>query len=193
MLAFLACGAVFTVDAPLARYEILTVPGDLRRLLVFTEVFAHGMGVAMIVIIIWVMDHNRRLFVPRIVMLTFMPGIAANIIKMLVKRRRPNDFGEWDSAPRTFEGFPGSSTDWELQSFPSGHTATAVGLAIALCMLYPRGRGVFIALAALSAAQRIFFDAHFASDTLAAASLACFVNAPLVDRLLWDVPDLRGE
>jgi membrane-associated phospholipid phosphatase len=40
--------------------------------------------------------------------------------------------------------------------------------------------------AVLAAAQRVLFDAHFLSDTLAGAGIACFVAALLRDRLLWD-------
>jgi membrane-associated phospholipid phosphatase len=75
---------------------------------------------------------------------------------------------------------------WELQSFPSGHTATAVGLALALSSLYPGGRRLFALLAVLAASQRVLFDAHFLSDTLVAAGIACFVAAFLRDRLFWD-------
>ena len=58
------------------------------------------------------------------------------------------------------------------QSFPSGHTATAVGLAIALCWLYPQGCRLFAGLAVLVALQRIHSGAHFLSDTLVSAGLA---------------------
>ena len=57
--------------------------------------------------------------------------------------------------------------------FPSAHAATAVGLAIALGVLYPRGRWLFIAFAFLAGLQRIEAQAHFASDVLAGAAVAC--------------------
>ena len=62
-----------------------------------------------------------------------------------------------------------------IQSFPSGHTATAVGLAFGLAWLYPRGRWLFAVFALLAAAQRVGSSAHYVSDTLAAAAMASVV------------------
>jgi membrane-associated phospholipid phosphatase len=47
---------------------------------------------------------------------------------------------------------------------------------VALAFLYPRGRWLFIGLAALAAFQRIEVQAHFASDVLAGAALGCLVG-----------------
>ena len=118
--------------------------------------------------------------------MTFLPGIIARAVKFLVTRERPLTFESRAAASESFLGFPGTPGVWELQSFPSGHTATAVGLAFALSSLYPQGRYLFACLALLAAAQRVLFEAHYLSDTLAAAGIACFVTAALRDRLFWD-------
>ena len=75
-------------------------------------------------------------------------------------------FGRW--FPLLGEGSAG-------QSFPSAHTATAVGLAIALSWLYPRGRWMFATLALLVACQRIESGYHFASDTIFGAAVGLFI------------------
>ncbi|MBC8350625.1 MAG: phosphatase PAP2 family protein [Planctomycetes bacterium] len=186
-LWLLAAIAVYTVDGPFARYDVNDVPGDLRRLVQHSEVFAHGLGVGMIILTLWVLDRDRRQFVPRVACLAFLPGIVANTCKLLVTRHRPRDFDLEIPASASFVGIPGNIDLSELQSFPSGHTATAVGLALALSSLYPQGRGLFALLAVLAASQRVLFDAHFASDTLAGAGLAFVVAAFLRDRLFWDV------
>ena len=62
-----------------------------------------------------------------------------------------------------------------LQSFPSGHTATAVGLAFGLGWLYPRGRWLFLGFAVLAAFQRVESSAHFVSDTFCGAAIACVI------------------
>ncbi|MEO8498211.1 MAG: phosphatase PAP2 family protein [Planctomycetota bacterium] len=186
ILWLLAAGSVFTLDGPLARYDISHLPGDLRRLVQLSEVFAHGMGVGMILVTLWVLDRDHRLFVPRVAALAFLSGIIANLFKLLVTRHRPSNFDMDAAASTSFIGIPGVLGSSELQSFPSGHTATAVGLALALSSLYPHGRGLFAALAVLAAAQRVLSDAHFLSDTLTGAGIACFVAAMLRDRLLWD-------
>ncbi|MBP87821.1 MAG: hypothetical protein CMJ64_14050 [Planctomycetaceae bacterium] len=191
-LWLLAAIAVFTFDGPLARYDVSHIPGDLRRLVELSEVFAHGMGVGMILVTLWVLDRDRRLFVPRVALLAYLPGIIANMCKLLVARYRPAGFDISADAAASFVGIPGNTESWELQSFPSGHTATAVGLALALSSLYPRGRLLFAALAVLAAAQRILFDAHFLSDTFVGAGIACFVAAVLRDHMFWDASDPRA-
>jgi membrane-associated phospholipid phosphatase len=185
-LWLLAAAAVFTLDGPLARVDTSEVPGDLRQIVELSEVFAHGIGVSMILVSMWVLDRDRRPFVPRVALLAFLPGILANIGKLLIARHRPNDFDLSNATMASFEGIPGHVGLRELQSFPSGHTATAVGLAIGLSAIYPQGRWWFSLLAVLAASQRILSDAHFLSDALAAAGLAFFVAAVLRDRMFWD-------
>src|SRR6185369_11721275 len=64
-----------------------------------------------------------------------------------------------------------------VQSFPSAHAATAVGLAIALSTFYPRGRWLFAVFAGLAMVQRLDAHAHYLSDVLAGASIAFFLAA----------------
>jgi membrane-associated phospholipid phosphatase len=187
ILWLLAAGSVFSLDGPLARYKFDDVPGDLQKIVDLSEVFAHGMGVGLILVTIWVLDRDRRRYVPRVAVLAFLSGILADFFKLLVTRWRPRSFDLNSPAAESFVGIPGNAGLSEIQSFPSGHTATAVGLALALSSLYPRGQVLFAALAVLAASQRILSDAHFLSDALAGAGIACFVAARIRDRLLWDV------
>lgn len=185
-LWLLATASVFTLDNPLARYDVSYVPGDLRRLVQLSEVFGHGAGVGLILLTIWVLDRDRRLFIPRVVLLTFLPGVFTRAGKLLVSRSRPMVSDLDSAASASFLDVPGSPASWDLQSFPSGHSTTAVGFALALSYLYPRGRYLFALFALLAVSQRVLFDAHFLSDTLVGAGVACFVAALLRDRLLWD-------
>ena len=95
-------------------------------------------------------------------------------MKLLVARTRPNRafIESIDDVQSTFKGFfPWFSTGFPLQSFPSGHTATAIGLALGLSWLFPRGKWLFAFFVILVAAQRIVGGYHFLSDTLWAAAL----------------------
>lgn len=186
VLWLLAGISVFTVDGPLARYDVSGVPGDIRRLVQLTEVFAHGTGVGLILVTLWILDGERRFFIPRVAFLAFISGIVADGCKLLVSRQRPLAFDLNSHAVESFMGIPGSLSLRDLQSFPSGHTATAFGLALGLSYLYPHGRGIFIGIAVLAALQRVLFDAHFLSDTLVTAGIACFLTGMLKDRLFWD-------
>ncbi|MEC8557269.1 MAG: phosphatase PAP2 family protein [Planctomycetota bacterium] len=75
------------------------------------------------------------------------------------------------------------ATFWDARqrSFPSGHAATACGLAIGLSLLFPRGTLLFGMLSALACLQRLTSGAHFPSDVLAGASIAAACAA----LILW--------
>ena len=163
------------------------LPGDFAKGLNLAEVFAHGVGVAFICIAFAVVDSRRHLL-PRLIFLPAACGVVAQTLKAVVVRNRPHSLedGLIPRAIETFGAVPGSLDDSSLQSFPSGHTATAVGLAIALSRLYPKTWPLFVCYAALAAGQRVACGAHFLSDTFAGAAVAFLVSAFLADRLFWD-------
>lgn len=109
-----------------------------------------------------------------------LPGLAADILKLCAARARPHQFNFQGTVLDTFHGFfPGTAAGSKLQSWPSGHTAVAVGFCLALSAAFPKGRWLFRALAVLVALQRIETGAHYVSDTLFAASLASLVHVAL--------------
>ncbi len=190
VLALLALPA-FAIDLSLARYVTeVKLPGDLRDLIRISEVFAHGMGVLLILLTIIVLLPKRRRHTLRLFACAAGSGLLALLIKNTVARRRPQSLNlqEWqDSVWATFEGWApwisGQGVGGNLiESFPSGHTATAVGLAVGLSFLWPHGRWLFASFAALAALQRIDSGAHFLSDTLVSSALACLVAGFCVDR-----------
>lgn len=177
VIAIAATAAAFSIDCPLSSWCLADgCPGELARWLKVTEAFGNGVGVVLILLAVHQLDPGRRPMLPRLAAMSLGAGLAANGIKMLIARTRPREFsfdggvaesfGRW--LPMLSEGSAG-------QSFPSAHTATAVGLAIALGWLYPRGRGLFAALALLVALQRIESGYHFASDTIAGAAVGVFI------------------
>jgi len=189
------------VDLPLAKWCLgEACPGELRELLEKSETFGHGLGVLLVAVLIWQLDPLRRWAIPRIASASLGSGLLADVVKLLVLRTRPRDFQFDQGVLSTFGGWlPLGAGGSGGQSFPSAHTATAVGLAIALAWLYPRGRWLFFALALLAAAQRVESGAHFLSDTFCGAALGCLLAAACVrggplarwfDRLeqRWKVP-----
>ncbi|MBM3968035.1 MAG: phosphatase PAP2 family protein, partial [Planctomycetes bacterium] len=64
-----------------------------------------------------------------------------------------------------------------LRSFPSGHTATAVAMAIGLSYVYPRGRVVFFFMALLASFQRLMSGAHYLSDILASVAMSVLLGS----------------
>lgn len=86
-------------------------------------------------------------------------GIAVNIIKLVIGRARPRHFDTLGHL--AFDPFAGASA---FASFPSGHAATAFSAGLALALLIPRRRMVFIALACWVAASRVAISVHYLTD-----------------------------
>lgn len=177
-----------TLDAPLtAAARHADLPGELERLIYLSEVFAHGTGVIMILLVIATLQLDRwRKLIP-VAAAAFVPGVAADVVKLLVQRARPQTLdtlptNAWDS----FAGLLGQNWN-ELalhnhhwQSFPSAHTATAFGFAFGLAWFYGRGLPIFMVLATLAAVQRLICGAHWPSDLIFGATLACTLSPPVL-------------
>ena len=183
LLLALAAIAAFSVDLPVsmklrhwnakasAEYNE-EVRGYLGYFDIF-EPFGHGLGVVLVLLMLHQLDPARRWAIPRVAACALAAGGAADLLKMIIMRTRPNDvpldfagsvwatFGDW---------LPLLSGQSGSQSFPSAHTATAAGLAAGLIWLYPQGRLLFTVLAALVGCQRIVSGAHFPSDVCAGAA-----------------------
>jgi membrane-associated phospholipid phosphatase len=171
--------AALLVDQPVAQYVKLgKVPGDFKSLVRLSEAFAYGGTVGLIILLAAVLDPRGWRVVPRLAITAFGAGLLADGLKLLVARERPSLAEASGPILDTFVGWlPLFQGNHRLQSFPSGHTATAVGLAVALGTLYPRGWWLFVAIAALSGFQRIESESHFLSDVLVGAAIGCLVGA----------------
>lgn len=167
----------------------LRISGDVHRFFDLTEVFAHGFGVALIGLTMLVLMKDQWRRVVRVLVCAYGSGLAANVVKLFITRKRPNGYF-FDQLPesvwQTFEGWTLlEPLNRAIHSFPSGHAATGVGFAIGLTWLFPRGRWVFALFALLAALQRVVSGAHFVSDTCASAVVAClFAGVCLDSRLL---------
>ncbi|HEX3498429.1 MAG TPA: phosphatase PAP2 family protein [Stellaceae bacterium] len=94
-------------------------------------------------------------------------GLAVDLIKTIFGRARPKLlFSNGDY----YFGWLGTRSDF--WSFPSGHTANAVSVALVLSMIWPRYRALAAVFAALVAASRIIITAHYVSDVVMGAFLA---------------------
>jgi membrane-associated phospholipid phosphatase len=184
-LLALAAAALW-VDLALAAYiERNPFSGELRRLIRLGEVFGWGGTVALIILTAAALDRRGWRVAPRLAFFSLGAGLLADGVKLLIGRWRPSAAPAGGDAMDTFVAWlPAFRADnlelrygHALQSFPSGHAAAAAGLAIGLSMLYPRGRWLFALFAVLAALQRVEARAHFASDVLAGAALACVVAA----------------
>ncbi len=175
--AILSVVAFFYCDLPVAQwFKGADLPGDVRRLINVAEVFGLGTSVICIIATAAVLDRRGVRFGGWLAAHALGAGLLADILKLILARQRPRGgelpgnvaetLGTWFPLVNQAEGY---GSNW--QSMPSGHTATAFGLASALAIAYPRGRWLFFGFAVLAATQRLQSHAHFLSDVLAAAAL----------------------
>lgn len=68
-------------------------------------------------------------------------------------------------------GFTWLASKWEYNSFPSGHTTRIFALMTAFALVFRRGAPLFLLLALLVGASRVFALDHYPSDVLAGAVL----------------------
>jgi len=179
------------VDSRLDAAQLIDggLPGDLRRGLGLCEVFGHGVGVALILGGLFLTVARARQSWLRLVACAYLPGLVVNLVKSVVVRARPGACDQvWlDGQSGWIGAFPGwfewCAANWDsaYQSFPSGHTATAFGLAVGLGWLAPRGRWYFLWVASLVATQRVVFAAHWPSDVAAGAAIG-WLTASLLTR-----------
>lgn len=197
------------IAAVLCRFDVAIVkaadpskwPGDLRRIFKFSELFAHGFGLFLVLLGIWQLAPERRVYLPRLIACVAFPPAAAHLIKLFVVRRRPVAFLDQHRVPHWPESsdvtwFPeGVELAWNVeyatQSFPSAHAALVCSLAIGMCFIFPRGRAMFVLVAIIASLQRVVFYAHWPSDVAVGASLAFLIAGGLVQD--WGIGGLCGK
>lgn len=181
--------AVSPFDVLIAEwFRTPRLPGDLGKAVMLSEAFAHGVGAAVILLTVWLLDDRLRGACGRrrlagVVVGAFGGGLVTDLIKLMVDRVRPRalDFAAVQSTLGTFAA-PGGVGGSDLHSFPSGHSAVAAGLACTLAALYPRGRWVFASVAGMACFQRVVASAHYPSDVAWGAALGVGVAALAVRR-----------
>ncbi len=168
------------IDLPVATFFKTGKPWSfLREILDNAEPFGHGVGVAYILLAVYVLDASRRNWILALLGGALGAGLTADVIKLLIARTRPRRLDlmqatVWQTFGDLLPFANGAGGD--SHSFPSAHTATATGLAVVLGTIYPRGRVLFFCLAALTGLQRISCSAHFPSDVCVGAAVGWMVG-----------------
>lgn len=171
---------------------LLSLPRFVSQGVDRLEPFGHGFGTAVVIVTATLLAGLSLRQVSLLALASFGSGMTANLLKLLVIRRRPGALlpGEAPEMPR-FSFLPDASLpefserviSSSLQSFPSAHTAAAFGLAVALGVLFPQGRRWWLLLAAGCGLQRVMASRHFPSDVLVGAGIGLIVGAVAARRI----------
>jgi membrane-associated phospholipid phosphatase len=211
VMGFLAIATVAGLLCPLAlqfdhslsqSVRGWNAPGDLRKAIALSEAFAHGIGVTFILLSVFVVAVDRRKMIWIAILITALSGGLANALKATVVRVRPHsvDLVVDAGSASTQQGDAGANSqsapalvassfwDSRQRSFPSGHTATAWGLAIGLSLAFRNAWWLFAVLATLASFQRLESGAHYLSDVFAGAAIAFLVAACILS-----IPRIRKE
>jgi membrane-associated phospholipid phosphatase len=194
--------SVYFLDDPaISLFQTHRLPGELRRLIMLSEAFAHGTGVMGILLVIWSFRRSdwRRLML--VAAMAYGSGLAANFFKLLVCRIRPasmhgvaiDSITSFQRLGLTTFGDLLSENANSMQSFPSAHTATAFGFAFGLTWYFGGGRITFLLLACLAALQRVVAGSHWPSDVIAGATVAYLVLTIQVCAFRRLSPDLKYQ
>lgn len=135
---------------------------DLGNLIVF---------VLMLMVAKWLRSAQAQRLAVGVLMSGALAGLIAVLIRGTLGRARPSA----DVA----DGLYGLTFQTQLQSCPSGHTATSFGLAIALAVGAPRVGWLALPFAGAVAWSRMYLNRHYPADILTGVWVALCIGIPI--------------
>ena len=151
----------------------LSFRGDLNRETMFLAQYGQSVATPLAGLLVTIARRWDWRYFVLVCLPVLAAGAACMVVKRLCGRMRPNR----ENAGR-FTG-----PDWrhssKRESFPSSHSACAMGLSVSLAHVWPEAAGVFWGLAAITAILRYLNDAHFPSDIVGGTLLGLCVAQPL--------------
>jgi undecaprenyl-diphosphatase len=153
---------LFELDARLsARLRVAEQPGKRRRLAI---IFGHSgdswFWLLGLLLLAWLAAEGWRQLALALILGILLTALVVLLIKFSVRRQRPE--GEWGQVYRRADP----------HSFPSGHAARALMLAVVALGVGPAWLGwLLVAWAPLVGLARVATGLHFVSDVLAGWAL----------------------
>ncbi len=105
-------------------------------------------------------------------------GIIVDIIKVLVARYRPKAF-----LHDGLYGFKGFDIGYIVNSFPSGHSATAFSAFVAFSFIFPKYKYLFFFIAFIVAFSRVVLYHHYLSDVIVGSLIGGLTSVLLYKRM----------
>lgn len=165
IIALVALAAAWALDGVVFRDGFIDQAqrGDWHRLLRVTGYLPTWIAVATAFAL---HDRALRRAVPLLVGAAGA-GLAAEVLKLLVRRERPGPLGEVVFRPFSEDLFNSAPL-----GMPSSHAAVAFGAAFILWRLHPRIAPVVLLMALGCGMSRVVERSHFLSDVIGAAIVA---------------------
>lgn len=177
-LGFLILGYLIHLTLPKAELFLLT---NKHHHIAFDNIFKIvtmiGDGSTMVFVGVGMLFVKYRYSVVTILAYAYS-SVVVQIIKRIFNEPRPKKFFEGINPIRTLEGYP----NYEWNSFPSGHSASAFTLAVILTYLLPHKQKhwFIIPMALLTASSRVYLAQHFFQDIVAGSVLGVILTFQLI-------------
>ncbi|MFB9953381.1 lipid A 1-phosphatase LpxE [Rhizobium puerariae] len=97
-------------------------------------------------------------------------GLLVNLTKRIIGRARPVLYEQWTS--HGFNPFSGA----RFESFPSGHSTTVGAFLMAMALLAPPYRLLFLIMGLWLGFSRVIVAAHYPSDVIAGLSIGAWFS-----------------
>ena len=139
---------------------------------VFSKItlFGDSLGYLVCGLLIFIVFLNRKPVIAYFGLFLFstvaVSGLSADLVKYIAGRARPKLYFS-----EQLYGFDFFHWEYAWTSFPSGHSATAMSVAMLLATLYPRWRFAALFCGILIAFSRMFLSQHYISDVIAGSYL----------------------
>jgi len=130
------------------------------------------------ILLFWYFRKKERREYATMALYIFMTNVVAGVVVWLIKvpfgRMRPKLY-----LRDNLYGFEWFEINHKLTSFPSGHTITVISTVVALSLLFPKWKYIFIPFGIIVALSRVVGTNHFMSDVVFASFLGTMVATTL--------------